>query len=65
VALLCAWKAFGADHLVSGSDFPVLLRYESYARTFEWIREVCLPEEDVESILEKGAARCSPVHRRS
>ncbi len=54
-ALLCAWKAFGADHLVPGSDFPVLLSYETYKRTFEWIREVGLPEGDVELILEKNA----------
>jgi predicted TIM-barrel fold metal-dependent hydrolase len=56
-ALLCAWKAFGADHLVPGSDFPVLLSYETYARTFEWIREVGLPAEDVEQILERNAPR--------
>ena len=56
-ALLCAWKAFGADHLVPGSDFPVLLSYESYARTFAWIREVGLPEADVEQILERNAPR--------
>jgi len=56
-ALLCAWKAFGADHVVPGSDFPVLLSYESYARTFAWIREVGLPAEDVELILEKNAPR--------
>jgi predicted TIM-barrel fold metal-dependent hydrolase len=56
-ALLCAWKAFGADHLVPGSDFPVLLSYETYRRTFEWIREVGLPAGDVELILEKNAAR--------
>ena len=56
-ALLCAWKAFGAEHLVPGSDFPVLLSYETYRRTFEWIREVGLPGEDVELILEKNAAR--------
>ena len=54
-AMLCAWKAFGADHLVPGSDFPVLLSYESYARTFDWIREVGLPSEDVERILEHNA----------
>jgi hypothetical protein len=24
-ALLCAWKAFGATHILPGSDFPVLL----------------------------------------
>ncbi len=56
-ALLCAWKAFGADHLVPGSDFPVLLSYETYKRTFEWIREVGLPEADVELILEHNAPR--------
>jgi len=54
-ALLCAWKAFGAAHLVPGSDFPVLLSFESYARTFAWIREVGLPEADVEQILERNA----------
>ncbi|HEY2596187.1 MAG TPA: amidohydrolase family protein, partial [Chloroflexota bacterium] len=56
-ALLCAWKAFGADHLVPGSDFPVLLSYETYKRTFEWIREVGLPDGDVDLILEKNATR--------
>jgi predicted TIM-barrel fold metal-dependent hydrolase len=54
-ALLCAWKAFGANHLLPGSDFPVLLSWESYARTFAWIREVGLPEADVEQILERTA----------
>jgi predicted TIM-barrel fold metal-dependent hydrolase len=56
-ALLCAWKAYGADHVVPGSDFPVLLSYETYARTFAWIREVGLPEADVEQILERNAQR--------
>jgi predicted TIM-barrel fold metal-dependent hydrolase len=56
-ALLCAWKAFGADHLVPGSDFPVLLSYETYARTFAWIGEVGLPAADVEQILEQNAQR--------
>jgi predicted TIM-barrel fold metal-dependent hydrolase len=54
-ALLCAWKAFGADHVIPGSDFPVLLSFETYARTFAWIREVGLPEADVEQILERTA----------
>jgi predicted TIM-barrel fold metal-dependent hydrolase len=54
-ALLCAWKAFGAAHLVPGSDFPVLLNFETYARTFAWIREAGLPEDDVEQILERNA----------
>jgi predicted TIM-barrel fold metal-dependent hydrolase len=54
-ALLCAWKAFGADHLLPGSDFPVLLNFETYARTFAWIREAGLPAADVVQILERNA----------
>jgi predicted TIM-barrel fold metal-dependent hydrolase len=55
-ALLCAWKAYGADHIVPGSDFPVLVAFESYARTFSWIREVeGIPEADKEQILERTA----------
>jgi predicted TIM-barrel fold metal-dependent hydrolase len=54
-ALLCAWKAFGAAHLLPGSDFPVLLNFETYARTFAWIREVGLPADDVEQVLERTA----------
>ncbi len=54
-ALLCAWKAFDAGHILPGSDFPVLLSFETYARTFSWIREAGLPEADVEQILERNA----------
>lgn len=39
VALHAAIEAFGADRLVPGSDFPVLLAFESYARTFAYIRD--------------------------
>ena len=62
-ALLCAWKAFGAEHVIPGSDFPVLLAYETYARTFEWIREVGLPADDVEQILERTASTVLQLHR--
>lgn len=55
-ALLCAWKAYGADHIVPGSDFPVLVAFETYARTFSWIRDVeGIPDADKEQILEKTA----------
>jgi len=54
-ALTCAWKAFGADHILPGSDFPVLLSWETYAKTFSWIREAGLPAQDVEQILERTA----------
>jgi predicted TIM-barrel fold metal-dependent hydrolase len=56
-ALTCAWKAYGADHIVPGSDFPVLLSYETYERTFAWIREVGLPAGDVDAILQRNAPR--------
>ncbi|MGV9297890.1 amidohydrolase family protein [Amycolatopsis sp. NPDC003676] len=55
-ALRCACEAFGADRLVPGSDFPVLLSVESYRRTFEYIKESRLPEEEIEKILHRNAS---------
>jgi predicted TIM-barrel fold metal-dependent hydrolase len=54
-ALLCAWKAFGADHLVAGSDYPVLMAFETYRQTFHYVRECGLPEADVDRILHHNA----------
>jgi predicted TIM-barrel fold metal-dependent hydrolase len=54
-ALLCAWKAFGADHILPGSDYPVLLSFETYERTFSWINDVDIPAADITQILEKSA----------
>ncbi len=54
-ALQCAWRAVGADHLVPGSDYPVLLDFESYTRTFQYIRESDLPDYAVDQILNKTA----------
>ncbi|MFB9926230.1 amidohydrolase family protein [Amycolatopsis halotolerans] len=54
-ALRCACEAFGADRLVPGSDFPVLLSVESYRRTFEYIKESRLPAEEIEKILHRNA----------
>ncbi|HEX5370648.1 MAG TPA: amidohydrolase family protein [Dehalococcoidia bacterium] len=54
-ALRCAWSAFGAAQLVAGSDYPVLLNFESYKRTFEYIRESDLPPEDIDRILNHNA----------
>jgi predicted TIM-barrel fold metal-dependent hydrolase len=56
-ALLCAWKAFGADHLVAGSDYPVLLAFETYRQTFHYIRESSLPAADIDQILHHNAQR--------
>lgn len=55
-ALQCAWRAYGADHLVTGSDYPVLLDFESYKRTFDYIRESGLPDDAVDQILNRSAA---------
>ena len=54
-ALLCAWKAFGADHLVAGSDYPVLLAFETYKQNFHYLRESSLPAADVDQILNHNA----------
>ncbi len=54
-ALLCAWKAFGADHLVAGSDYPVLLAFETYRQNFFYLRESSLPAADVDNILHHNA----------
>jgi predicted TIM-barrel fold metal-dependent hydrolase len=56
-ALLCAWKAFGADQLVAGSDYPVLMAFETYRQTFHYVRECGLPEGDVDKILNHNAQR--------
>lgn len=54
-ALRCASEAFGADHLVPGSDFSALLAVESYRRTFEYIKESRLPKPAIEKILHHNA----------
>jgi len=55
-ALLAAWKAFGASQLLPGSDYPVLLAFESYFDTFDYIRHSDLPAADITKILETNAA---------
>jgi predicted TIM-barrel fold metal-dependent hydrolase len=57
VALWAAWKAFGADHLLAGSDYPITLYFEPYAANFDCIREAGLPAEDVDKICSRNAAR--------
>ena len=68
-ALWCAWKAFGAHHLVPGSDWPVLLAHESYRQTMHWIEGAGLPAEDVADILDQSGPAllgpASPLARQS
>jgi len=54
-ALLAAWKAFAADRIVPGSDYPVLLASEPYGETFSYVKDVGLPESDVDLILNRNA----------
>lgn len=53
-ALRCACDAFGPDHLVTGSDYPVLLPYENYAETFSYIREAGLPVDVADQIMHRS-----------
>ena len=55
-ALTCAAMAYGADHVLPGSDFPVLQAFETYERTINWVRDVKVPAGDVEQIMERTAA---------
>jgi predicted TIM-barrel fold metal-dependent hydrolase len=56
-AMTCACMAYGADHVLVGSDFPVLHSWETYDRTINWIRDVSLPEGELEMILEQNTQR--------
>lgn len=54
-ALTCAWLAFGAGHILPGSDYPVLLSYETYGETFNWVTEnTLMPEADRTRILHQN-----------
>jgi len=51
-----ALEAFGADHLVTRSDYPVLQDYEAYRETFAYIERLGLPPADLEKILHHKCA---------
>lgn len=54
-ALRCAVDAFGADRILPGSDYPVLLPFESYCDTFDYIRQAGLPESALNAIMSTNA----------
>jgi 6-methylsalicylate decarboxylase len=54
-ALRCACEAFGPERLVTGSDYPVLLAFEKYEKTFSYIRGAGLGEAAVDRILHRNA----------
>src|SRR5246127_4755805 len=43
-AFLCALEAFGADHIVTGSDYPVLQDWEGYREHVAYIARLRPPE---------------------
>jgi 6-methylsalicylate decarboxylase len=54
-ALLSAWKGFGADRIVAGSDYPVLMAWETYKQTFHYVYDCGIPQEDADKILHHNA----------
>src|SRR5579872_1110916 len=56
-AFICALEAFGADHLVTGSDYPVLQDYEAYNETFAYIERLGLKKADTDLILHHNAQK--------
>ena len=65
-ALLAGVTAFGAEKLVPGSDWPILLQWETYTQTFAHIREGGLDPADVHRILHVNAQDLmSPFIERS
>jgi 6-methylsalicylate decarboxylase len=57
VALWAAWKSFGADHLMAGSDYPITLYFEPYAANFDCITTADIPEADRTSIFSGTAIK--------
>jgi predicted TIM-barrel fold metal-dependent hydrolase len=54
-ALRAAVEAFGADRIVPGSDYPVLLSFEPYVRTFGYVRDA-VSKAAADRILHHNAA---------
>ena len=53
-ALVAAVTAFGASRLVAGSDWPILLPWESYKQTFDHIRGSGLTGAEIDAILTRN-----------
>jgi predicted TIM-barrel fold metal-dependent hydrolase len=56
VALRSAHESFGADRLVTGSDYPAMQHFQGYRASLDYIREASLPAEHVHRILHVNAA---------
>ncbi len=56
-ALSAAYQAFGTDHLLAGSDYPITVYFEPYAANFDCLEAAGLGVEDVEKITSGNAIR--------
>ncbi len=54
-ALMCAYKFFGADHLLFGTDTPLGPKYGLTLRTIESIGRMDVPDGDKDKILTQNA----------
>jgi predicted TIM-barrel fold metal-dependent hydrolase len=57
IALQAGHAAFGADHLMAGSDFAILLCFEPYETNFDCITQSGLPQADIDRILSGNAEK--------
>lgn len=56
-ALRCAVEAFGADQILFGSDYPVLLSFESYRDTANYLRANGFGPPALSEVVGNNAAR--------
>jgi len=55
VAFSAACQAFGPDHLLASSDYPITLYFAPYSANFDHIRSSALATADIERVLSGNA----------
>lgn len=60
-ALSCACRAFGAERLVPGSDYPVQLVHGHYRDAFTYIEHSALAPKEIDLILHRNARVLFPA----
>jgi predicted TIM-barrel fold metal-dependent hydrolase len=57
VAFWAAKQAFGADHLLAGSDYPITLYFAPYAANFHCISQSDASQKEIDEVLYGNAVR--------
>jgi aminocarboxymuconate-semialdehyde decarboxylase len=57
IALRASVEGFGADRIVTGSDYPALEDFDGYAASINYVRDVGLADDVVEQILHVNAPK--------